>query len=72
MFEKFLMKIDYLMCLCCCQIIDMLECVIEKNKYELLDNELVVFYLVVDYCFVELIMNKLYDKIFFLVWKFIC
>lgn len=50
----------------------MLECVIEKNKYELLDNELVVFYLVVDYCFVELIMNKLYDKIFFLVWKFIC
>lgn len=71
MFEKFLMKIDYLMCLCRCQIIDMLECVIEKNKYELLDNELVVFYLVVDYCFVELIMNKLYDKIFFSVWKFI-
>lgn len=71
MFEKFLTKIDYLMRLRRCQIIDTLERVIEKNKYELLDNELVVFYLVVDYCFVELIMNKLYDKIFFLVWKFI-
>lgn len=63
-----MIKIDYLMCLRKCMIIDILECVIEKNKYEFFDDELELFYLVVDYCLVEFIMNKFYDKILFIVW----
>lgn len=46
-----------------CQTIDTLERVIEKNKYELSDNELAVFYSAADHRLAELTMNKLYDKI---------
>lgn len=49
-----------------CQTIDTLERVIEKNKYELSDNELAVFYSAADHRLAELTMNKLYDKIPFL------
>lgn len=45
MSEKPLTKTDYLMRLRRCQTIDTLERVIEKNKYELSDNELAVFLL---------------------------
>ncbi|EOY5593206.1 hemolysin expression modulator Hha, partial [Klebsiella pneumoniae] len=51
--------------------IDTLERVIEKNKYELSDNELAVFYSAADHRLAELTMNKLYDKIPTSVWKFI-
>ena len=44
MSDKPLTKTDYLMRLRRCQTIDTLERVIEKNKYELSDNELAVFY----------------------------
>ncbi|KAI3491764.1 hypothetical protein L1887_43866 [Cichorium endivia] len=39
--------------------IDTLERVIEKNKYELSDNELAVFYSAADHRLAELTMNKL-------------
>jgi hemolysin expression modulating protein len=54
-----------------CQSIDTLERVIEKNKYELPDNELAVFYSAADHRLAELTMNKLYDKIPTSVWKFV-
>lgn len=63
MSEKPLTKTDYLMRLRRCQTIDTLERVIEKNKYELSDNELAVFYSAADHRLAELTMNKLYDKI---------
>ena len=63
MSDKPLTKIDYLMRLRRCQSIDTLERVIEKNKYELSDNELAVFYSAADHRLAELTMNKLYDKI---------
>lgn len=66
MSEKPLTKTDYLMRLRRCQTIDTLERVIEKNKYELSDNELAVFYSAADHRLAELTMNKLYDKIPFL------
>ncbi len=66
-----LTKTDYLMRLRRCQTIDTLERVIEKNKYELSDNELAVFYSAADHRLAELTMNKLYDKIPTSVWKFI-
>ncbi|WP_240328008.1 hemolysin expression modulator Hha [Enterobacter hormaechei] len=50
---------------------DTLERVIEKNKYELSDNELAVFYSAADHRLAELTMNKLYDKIPSSVWKFV-
>ena len=65
MSEKPLTKTDYLMRLRRCQTI------IEKNKYELSDNELAVFYSAADHRLAELTMNKLYDKIPSSVWKFI-
>ena len=71
MSDKTLTKIDYLMRLRRCQTIDTLERVIEKNKYELSDNELAVFYSAADHRLAELTMNKLYDKIPTSVWKFI-
>lgn len=71
MSEKPLTKTDYLMRLRRCQSIDTLERVIEKNKYELSDNELAVFYSAADHRLAELTMNKLYDKIPSTVWKFI-
>jgi hemolysin expression modulating protein len=63
MSDKPLTKTDYLMRLRRCQTIDTLERVIEKNKYELSDNELAVFYSAADHRLAELTMNKLYDKI---------
>lgn len=63
MSDKTLTKVDYLMRLRRCQTIDTLERVIEKNKYELSDNELAVFYSAADHRLAELTMNKLYDKI---------
>ncbi len=62
MSDKPLTKTDYLMRLRRCQTIDTLERVIEKNKYELSDNELAVFYSAADHRLAELTMNKLYDK----------
>ena len=46
-----------------CRSIDTLERVIEKNKYELPDDELAVFYSAADHRLAELTMNKLYDKV---------
>ena len=54
-----------------CRSIDTLERVIEKNKYELSDEELVVFYSAADHRLAELTMNKLYDKVPASVWKFV-
>lgn len=56
-------KLDYLMRLRKCTSIETLERVIEKNKYELTDDELEVFYSAADHRLAELTMNKLYDKI---------
>src|SRR5476651_727740 len=56
-------KIDYLMRLRKCTTIDTLERVIEKNKYELSDDELELFYSAADHRLAELTMNKLYDKL---------
>lgn len=64
MSEKPLTKTDYLMRLRRCQTIDTLERVIEKNKYELSDNELAVFYSAANHRLAELTMNKLYDNPF--------
>ncbi|NIF23362.1 MULTISPECIES: HHA domain-containing protein [Pantoea] len=66
-----LTKTDYLMRLRRCRSIDTLERVIEKNKYELNDDELAVFYSAADHRLAELTMNKLYDKIPSSVWKFV-
>jgi len=71
MSDKPLTKFDYLMRLRRCQSLDTLERVIEKNKYELSDNELAVFYSAADHRLAELTMNKLYDKIPTSVWKFV-
>ncbi|WIJ73124.1 HHA domain-containing protein [Providencia stuartii] len=64
-------KTDYLMRLRKCTTIDTLERVIEKNKYELSEDELELFYLAADHRLAELTMNKLYDKIPASVWKFV-
>jgi hemolysin expression modulating protein len=64
-------KTDYLMRLRKCTTIDTLERVIEKNKYELSDDELELFYSAADHRLAELTMNKNYDKIPTAVWKFV-
>ncbi|WP_072869669.1 HHA domain-containing protein [Morganella morganii] len=64
-------KLDYLMRLRKCTSIETLERVIEKNKYELTDDEPEVFYSAADHRLAELTMNKLYDKIPASVWKFV-
>ncbi|CAM3521625.1 transcriptional regulator [Rouxiella silvae] len=64
-------KTDYLMRLRKCTTIDTLERVIEKNKYELSNDELELFYSAADHRLAELTMNKLYDKIPVAVWKFV-
>lgn len=71
MHAKTLTKNDYLLRLRRCQSIGTLERVIEKNKYELSDDELTVFYSAADHRLAELTMNKLYDKIPPSVWKFV-
>ena len=62
-------KTDYLMRLRKCTTIDTLERVIEKNKYELSNDELELFYSAADHRLAELTMNKLYDKIPSSVWQ---
>ncbi|MXP56251.1 hemolysin expression modulator Hha [Pantoea sp. Mhis] len=69
--KQILTKKDYLMKLRRCRSIDTLERVIEKNKYELSDNELVRFYSAADHRLAELTMNKLYDKVPISVWKYV-
>ena len=64
-------KTDYLMRLRKCTTIDTLERVIEKNKYELSDDELELFYSAAHHRLAELTMNKLYDKIPTSVWKYV-
>lgn len=64
-------KIDYLMRLRKCRTLETLERVIEKNKYELSDDELETFYSAADHRLAELTMNKLYDKIPAEVWKYV-
>lgn len=51
--------------------IDTLEKVIDKNKYELSERELVVFYSASDHRLAELIVGKLFDKVPASVWKLI-
>ncbi|HBW2224751.1 TPA: hemolysin expression modulator Hha [Klebsiella quasipneumoniae subsp. quasipneumoniae] len=48
-----------------------LEKVIEKNKYELTDDELEQFNAAVDHRLAELTMGKLYDRVPPGVWKFV-
>ena len=69
--NKTLTKTDYLMRLRRCRSLDTLERVIEKNKYELPEDELAVFYSAADHRLAELTMNKLYDKVTGSVWKFV-
>ncbi len=69
--NKTLTKTDYLMRLRRCRSLDTLERVIEKNKYELSDEELAIFYSAADHRLAELTMNKLYDKVPGSVWKFV-
>ena len=64
-------KTDYLLRLRKCTTIDTLERVIEKNKYELSNDELELFYSAADHRLAELTMNKLYDKIPISVWRYI-
>lgn len=64
-------KIDYLMRLRKCRTLETLERVIEKNKYELSDDELEIFNSAADHRLAELTMNKLYDKVPVFVWKYI-
>ncbi|RWR00691.1 gene expression modulator [[Pantoea] beijingensis] len=71
MTDKTLTKTDYLMRLRRCRSIDTLERVIEKNKYELSDDELEVFNSAADHRLAELTMNKLYDKVPVSVWKYV-
>jgi len=71
MSDKTLTITDYLMRLRRCRSIDTLERVIEKNKYELPDNELAIFYSAADHRLAELTMNKLYDKVPVSVCKFV-
>lgn len=71
MSNQTLTKIDYLMRLRRCRSIDTLERVIEKNKYELSEEALVIFYSAADHRMAELTMNKLYDKVPCSVWKYV-
>ncbi len=64
-------KTDYLMRLRKCTTIDTLDRVIEKNKYELSNDELELFYSAADHRLAELTMNKLYDKIPTVIWKYV-
>ncbi|TKI06265.1 hemolysin expression modulator Hha [Martelella alba] len=64
-------KIDYLMRLRKCRTLDTLERVIEKNRYELSDDELEIFNSAADHRLAELTMDKLYDKVPVSVWKYV-
>ncbi|MBC3381587.1 hemolysin expression modulator Hha [Serratia fonticola] len=62
-------KIDWIMQLRRCTSIETLEKVIDKNKYELTNDELESFYAAADHRLAELTMGKLYDKIPATVWQ---
>ncbi|GAB7400874.1 expression modulating protein YmoA [Enterobacter asburiae] len=62
-------KIDWLMRLRRCNCIDTLEKVIERNKYQLSNEELENFNSAADHRLAELTMNRLYDKIPRSVWQ---
>ncbi|WMQ73932.1 MAG: Modulating protein YmoA [Sodalis sp.] len=64
-------KIDYLMRLRKCRTLETLERVIEKNKYELSDDELEIFNSAADHRLAELATNRLYDKVPVSVWKYV-
>ncbi|HCM9477348.1 TPA: hemolysin expression modulator Hha [Enterobacter roggenkampii] len=51
--------------------IDTLEKVIDKNKYELSESELSVFYSASDHRLAELTVGKLFDKVPASVWKLV-
>lgn len=65
------MKQEWILRLCCCIFKEILERIIEKNKYFLMDDEFEYFNVVVDYWLVEMVMGKFYDKIFVGVWKYV-
>lgn len=48
-----------------------LEKVLEKNKYDVTDDELELFNAAVDHRLAELTMGKLYDRVPPGVWKFV-
>ncbi|HAT6805045.1 TPA: hemolysin expression modulator Hha [Citrobacter freundii] len=50
---------------------DTLEKVIEKNKYDLADDELEQFNAAADHRLAELTMGKFYDRVPPGVWKFV-
>lgn len=62
-------KIDWLMKLRRCTNAQTLELIIEKNKYELSNEELEHFNSAADHRLAELTMGKLYDKIPTKVWQ---
>lgn len=62
-------KVDWLMKLRRCSCLDTLEKVIERNRYNLSDNDLEIFNSAADHRLAELTMNKLYDKIPASVWQ---
>ncbi|CAI1979956.1 HHA domain-containing protein [Serratia sp. PAMC26656] len=64
-------KQDWLMQLRRCGSIETLEKVIDKNKYELSNDELETFNAASDHRLAELTMGKLYDKIPATVWQFV-
>lgn len=64
-------KIDRIMQLHRCTSIETLEKLIDKNKYELTNDELESFYAAADHRLVELTMGKLYDKIPATVWQYV-
>ncbi|CAI1684402.1 hemolysin expression modulator Hha [Serratia liquefaciens] len=64
-------KQDWIMQLRRCVSIETLEKVIDKNKYELSDDELETFYAASDHRLAELTMGRLYDKIPTTVWQFV-
>lgn len=55
-------KQDWIMQLRRCISIETLEKVIDKNKYELSNDELETFYAASDHRLAEITMGKLYDK----------
>ncbi|EIO2645079.1 hemolysin expression modulator Hha [Salmonella enterica] len=61
-------KIDWLLKLCRCSCMETLEKVIEKNRYELTNDDLEKCNSAADHRLAELTMNNLYDKIPASVW----
>lgn len=64
-------KQDWIMQLRRCISIETLEKVIDKNKYELSNDELETFYAASEHRLAEITMGKLYDKIPVSVWKYV-